>query len=127
MLKRTPFKSKQKPLKRVSLKKRNEKAILEDRSKDISDWDKDREFYLQIWGSRPHMCYESNAYLGSEPLSTYFNHVLPKELYPQFRHEEWNIVLMKWELHDQWHLDREKCPKTYTLYLELLNKHINFE
>jgi hypothetical protein len=118
-----------KPLRRTPLKKKseaNKKNISDNSDKNISDWDKDRAFYAHIWSRRSHICFESNAYLGNEPLSTYFNHVLDKESYPQFRYEEWNICLVSPLVHEQWHLDKKQCPKMYEYYLFLLKLRDNF-
>ena len=81
---------------------------------------------MDIWHTRKHVCYETGEYLGREPLTIYFSHVLPKEKYPQYKLCSWNIVLSSATNHDQWGKDMEKCPKTYKLYLELLEKHHNF-
>jgi hypothetical protein len=53
-----------------------------------------KEFFLSIWKKRPHKSEVSGAYLGSEPMSTYFHHILPKEKYPEACLDEENIVLL---------------------------------
>jgi 5-methylcytosine-specific restriction endonuclease McrA len=39
--------------------------------------------------------------LGSEPLSTFFHHILPKNKYLEASLDEENIILLTWEEHDQ--------------------------
>ena len=53
-----------------------------------------RQFFLSIWNKRPHRSEVSGAYLGKEPMSTYFHHILPKEKYPEACLDEENIVLL---------------------------------
>ena len=58
-----------------------------------------REFFLSIWKKRPHKSEVSGDYLGSEPMSTYFHHILPKEKYPEACLDEENIILLTLEQH----------------------------
>jgi hypothetical protein len=60
-----------------------------------------QEFFLHIWKKRPHKSEISGTYLGSEALSTYFHHILPKSKYPEACLDEENIILLTWEEHDQ--------------------------
>ena len=41
----------------------------------------------------------SGVYLGSEAMSTYFHHILPKEKYPEACLDEENIILLTLEEH----------------------------
>ena len=52
-----------------------------------------------IWTIRPHKSEVSGTYLGKEPLSIYFHHILPKEKYPQAEFDEDNIVLVTLDEH----------------------------
>ena len=55
-------------------------------------------FFLQIWKKRPHKSEISGASLGSEALSTYFHHILPKSKYPEASLDQENIILLTmWE------------------------------
>lgn len=58
-----------------------------------------RQFFLSIWNKRPHRSEVSEEYLGSEPMSTYFHHILPKEKYPEACLDEENIILLTLEEH----------------------------
>lgn len=42
-----------------------------------------REFFMDIWRKRRHYSEVSDTYLGKEPLSIYFHHILPKEKFKQ--------------------------------------------
>jgi hypothetical protein len=58
-----------------------------------------REMFLDIWKKKPHKSEVSGTYLGSEPMSTYFHHILPKEKYPEACLDEENIILLTLEEH----------------------------
>lgn len=58
-----------------------------------------REMFLEIWKKRKHHSEVSGAYLGKEPMSTYFHHILPKEKYPEACLDEENIILLTLEEH----------------------------
>lgn len=113
------------------MKRTNLKKISDNRDKDADRIqrmelaEKDRAFYIHIWDNRPCRCFETNELLSRE--NSHIHHILHKETYPEYRHESWNVIIVSATVHDQIHLDIKKCPKTYTLYLELLDKHINFE
>jgi len=47
-------------------------------------------------------------YLGKEPLTIYFHHILPKEKYPQAMYDEENIILLTLEEHDNVERDMYK-------------------
>jgi hypothetical protein len=64
-----------------------------------------QEFFLHIWKKRLHKSEISGTYLGSEALSTYFHHILPKSKYPEACLDEENIILLTWEEHDQVEMD----------------------
>jgi hypothetical protein len=64
-----------------------------------------QKFFLQIWKKRPHKSEISGTYLGSEALSTYFHHILPKSKYPEACLDEENIILLTWQEHDQVEMD----------------------
>ena len=82
-------------------------------------------FFLEIWKKRKHYSEVSGEYLGSEALSTYFHHILPKGKYPEACLDEENIILLTWEEHDQVEMDptryeevnkrREQLKKKYEI------------
>ena len=69
--------------------------------KKVSDGKKHqmREFFLLYWKKMPHYSEISGKWLGKEPMSTYFHHILPKEKYPEACFDEENIILLTLEEH----------------------------
>lgn len=64
-----------------------------------------RQFFLSIWNKRPHRCENCNSYLGNEPLSYMFDHVLEKSKYPDLKYEEENICMLCLDCHS----DKTNC------------------
>jgi hypothetical protein len=58
-----------------------------------------REMFLKIWKQRLHKSEISGERLGTEPLSIFFHHILPKEKYNQAALDEENIILMTLDEH----------------------------
>lgn len=59
------------------------------------------EFFLQLWKKYPkHECENCGKWLGKEPLSYMFDHLLEKSKYPDLAKEEDNIMLVCLECHD---------------------------
>jgi hypothetical protein len=58
-----------------------------------------RNFFLEIWKKRKHYSEVSDSYLGSEPMTTYFHHILPKEKYPEACLDEENIIILTLDEH----------------------------
>jgi hypothetical protein len=91
-----------KPRKRISAQPLTNYVKKEQPIREISEM---RDFFLQLWKKRPHKSEVSGDYLGSEALSTYFHHILPKGKYPEAMFDEKNIILLTWEEHDQVEMD----------------------
>ena len=64
-----------------------------------------RQFFLSIWNKRPHRCENCDTYLGNEPLSYMFDHVLEKSKYPDLRYKEENICMLCLDCHS----DKTNC------------------
>jgi hypothetical protein len=77
-----------------------------------------RDFFLSLWKKRPHRSELDDSYLGSEPLSIYFHHILPKEKYPQAAFDEENIIFLSLDQH----MNVENDKYRY----EEINKRRNF-
>lgn len=61
------------------------------------------QFFLFIWNNKlPHKCYNCDKYLGNEPLSYMFDHILEKgiEKYKHLFLEKENICYLCLECHD---------------------------
>ena len=66
--------------------------------RNISDMN---EFFLQVWKNRKqHDCENCGKWLGNEPLSYMFDHLLEKSKFPELKFEEDNIMLVCLECHD---------------------------
>lgn len=63
------------------------------------------ELFLQLWKKRPHYSEVSGTYLGKEPLTVFFHHILPKSKYPHASLDEENIILLTLNEHEQVEID----------------------
>jgi 5-methylcytosine-specific restriction endonuclease McrA len=88
-----------KPRKALAKTKLSSKVVKKlDNNRKISDMN---EFFLQVWNKRKqHDCENCGKWLGNEPLSYMFDHLLEKSKYPELKHEEENIMLVCLECHD---------------------------
>jgi hypothetical protein len=91
-----------KPIPKVSSKFAKKLDKSEEVIRQISEM---KEFFLQLWKKFPHYSQVSGKYLGKEPLTVFFHHILPKEKYPQASLDEENIILLTLEEHEQVELD----------------------
>jgi hypothetical protein len=90
-----------KPMRKVRLGILSEELI-DECKKELAEM---HLFFLEIWKKKPHKSEISGTYLGSEALSTFFHHILPKSKYPEASLDEENIILLTWEEHDQVEID----------------------
>lgn len=81
-----------------------------------------RSFFMEIWKKRKHYSEVSGVFLGDEPMSTYFHHIMPKEKYPELAYEESNIILLTLDEHTNVENDMYKYEKINELRTQLLNK-----
>ena len=65
------------------------------------DFDKLKSFYNSIWSKRQHYCENCKKWLGKEPLSYFFDHILEKSKYKELVFCEENIMLLCMECHDK--------------------------
>jgi len=82
-----------------------------------------REFFLSIWKKRKHHSEVSGDYLGSEPMSTYFHHILAKEKYPEACLDEENIILLTLEEHSNVENDMYRYDEVNKRRDSLKNKY----
>lgn len=87
--------------------------------------EKDVAFYVKIWNASNKRCQITGRYLGNEPLTTFFHHILPKSRFPEYRWCEWNILMVHPEVHAQIELDMDKVPGVRKMTEELMEKHLN--
>jgi hypothetical protein len=82
-----------------------------------------REFFLSYWKKMPHYSEVSGKFLGHEPRSTYFHHILPKEKYPEACLDEENIILLTLEEHSNVENDMYKYEEVNIRRNHLLTKY----
>lgn len=82
-----------------------------------------REFFMSLWKKLPHYSMVSGKYLGSEPLSIFFHHILPKEKYPQASLDEENIIFLTLEEHEQVEMDIYRYEEVNQKRVYLLKKY----
>ena len=81
-----------------------------------------RSFFMEIWKKRKHYSEVSGVFLGDEPMSTYFHHIMPKEKYPELAYEESNIILLTLDEHTNVENDIYRYEEINKRRSELLNK-----
>ena len=91
--------------------------------KKVSQISEMQEFFLKIWKKRLHYSQVSMDYLGKEPLTIFFHHILPKEKYSQAMYDEENIVLLTLEEHDNVERDMYKYDVINKMRENLLKKY----
>lgn len=84
-------------------------------------------FFVALWEKRPHISEISGTYLGKEPLSVYFHHILAKSKYPELALKEDNIILLTLEEHDNVEMDMYKYPEVNKRREKLIDKYLNDE
>ena len=71
----------------------------EEMSKIFDDVLEMRAFFLSIWNKRKHESEISGTYLGREPLTVFFHHILEKEKHEEAKLNEENIILLTLDEH----------------------------
>ncbi len=64
--------------------------------------------FMDIWHERKHNSEVSGRWLGKEPLTIFFHHILPKSKYPEAALDMENIILLTFEEHQKVEAD-PKC------------------
>lgn len=82
-----------------------------------------QQFFLHIWKKKPHKSEVSQEYLGSQPLSTFFHHILPKSKYPEAALDEENIILLTLNEHEQVEMDMYRYEEVNQRRIKLLEKY----
>jgi hypothetical protein len=82
-----------------------------------------RNFFLEIWKERKHYSEVSENYLGKEPLSTFFHHILPKSKYPDLEYDKSNIILLTLDEHTDVESDMYKYEEVNERRKYLLAKY----
>jgi len=113
-----------KPRKRIATQNLTKSVKKEKAIRDISEM---QEFFLQIWKKKLHYSEVSMDYLGKEPLSVFFHHILAKEKYPQAEFDEENIILLTLDEHTNVENDMYKYEEVNKRREQLKQKYeINY-
>ena len=116
--------AKHKPRKRIATQNLTKSVKKEKAIRDISEM---QEFFLQIWKKKLHYSEVSMDYLGKEPLSVFFHHILAKEKYPQAAFDEENIILLTLDEHTNVENDMYKYEEVNKRREQLKQKYeINY-
>lgn len=108
--------------KRKEINKITDKQIEKNRLKQI-DKEKMWDMFLGIWKKRKHISEVSGKYLGNEPLTVFFHHILDKENYEEAKFDEENIILLTWEEHDKAEMDSSFYPEINSRMEKLKEKY----
>lgn len=84
---------------------------------------KQKTFFVDIWNKRKHVSEVSGTWLGNEPRTIYFHHILPKSKFKQGEFDEENIILLTWEEHDLVEKDMFKYEEVNKRRERLLKKY----
>lgn len=95
-------------------------STMASREKRREDTDEMRKFFLTIWSKRLHYSEVSGEWLGKEPLSIYFHHILPKIKYPDAKFDEDNVILLTFDEHQNVENDKFR-------YVEINNRRDRLE
>lgn len=57
--------------------------------------------FMDIWHERKHVSEVSGKWLGKEPLTIFFHHILPKSKFQEAAFDKDNIILMTFEEHQK--------------------------
>jgi len=96
---------------------------MKEKSKKQKERGKLVSFFLEIWKERPHKCINCKKWLGNEPLSYMFDHLLEKSKYPELKYEELNICILCLECHDN--KTRGFVSETIKKLIEIVKNQFN--
>ncbi len=80
---------------------KKKKKTPEQSAKQKADSDKMKKFFLDIWRERKHFSEISGIWLGAEPLTIFFHHILKSRKYPQAKHDKECIILLTFAEHQK--------------------------
>ncbi len=89
-------------------------------------------FFKRVWDKSEDengscYCYETRRELSYKHFrqnTCCYHHILPKNRYPEYALEEWNIVILHPDVHEQVEKDISKCPRVEKLTKETEWKYL---
>lgn len=119
-------------MKRTKLKRFSEtrKRELDERRENTKErhnwfldlWDKNE--LIDHYGNQYVICFETGRRLNRDVYRTNsfcYSHILPKETFPEYEKEEFNVKIVYPPAHHQYSVYPEKAPKQYAEYIKLLD------
>lgn len=79
--------------------------------------------FMDIWLERPHKSEISGRWLGREPLSVFFHHILPKEKWLEAMFDMENIILLTFDEHTKVEQDPSFYEEVNKRRLKLKEKY----
>jgi hypothetical protein len=103
----------------IKRKFKSQEQIDEERIEKEKMWN----FFLEIWRERPHYSEISGKWLGKEPLTTFFHHILPKFTYENAKFAKDNIILVTPDEHREIEDSYRIIPGIEEIKEKLLQKY----
>lgn len=79
--------------------------------------------FMEIWNERPRYSEISGKWLGKEPLTTLFHHILPKSVYKNAKFAKDNIILLTPDEHQEVENGYRTIPNEAIIKEKLLQKY----
>lgn len=79
--------------------------------KDKATFERDKEFYKEVYTASPHKCQNCFRNLPRHPQTFMFHHLLEKRNYPQFRYVPENIMILCLECHSKAETNIDFAPR----------------
>lgn len=92
-------------------------------TQDIKQIDKMNDFFLKIWRNKPHYSEISGIYLGTEPKTYFFHHILEKQSNKEAMYDEDNIILLTFDEHQNIHLNPNRYEEINKRREQLIKKY----
>lgn len=128
-MKRSPIKRSFKPIRKISEKQKEKNLEDKERTRLLHKWfwelfdeKKDKDGYVYCFETGTPM-HESMYKLNS----CIYSHCYPKSSHPQYAMKEWNVLLVLPNIHHQWEVYPEKCPKMWNYMKKIKEKFGNIE
>lgn len=92
-------------------------------TKDKENIQKMKDFFLQIWNTRPHISEISGEKIYGDFSSVYMHHILYKQKYPEAMYDSENIIILAASEHQTVHIIPDKYEEINKRRELLLKKY----
>ena len=90
---KSPIKSKNKGIKKISEKGLEKKKLKTENTKKLHQW------FQELWDSEPHYSEISDKWLGNSNSTCFWHHILPKNSHKKAEFDRENIIRLTFEEH----------------------------